>query len=93
MSYLLNDSTLLYPFRVENPSMCNGGVGGGIIHYSWWGDILWQYEFANDIYQHHHDITPLPNGNILLLVWERHTAFQDEESEYYYTFTNFLKSE
>ena len=83
ISYLLNDSTLLYPFRVENPSMCNGGVGGGIIHYSWWGDILWQYEFANDIYQHHHDITPLPNGNILLLVWERHTAFQDEESEYY----------
>ena len=24
--YLLEDSTLIYPFRVENPSMCNGGV-------------------------------------------------------------------
>ena len=32
MSYLLKDSTLIYPYRVENPSMCNGGVGGGITH-------------------------------------------------------------
>ncbi len=71
MSYLLKDSTLLYPFRVENPSMCNGGVGGGIIHYNWDGDVLWHYELATELYQHHHDIAPLPNGNILVLVWER----------------------
>ena len=82
-SYLLKDSTLLYPYRVENPSMCQGGVGGGIVLYSWNGEILWQYEFSDDIYQHHHDISPLPNGNILVLVWERHTAIQDSESEYY----------
>ena len=83
MSYLLEDSTLLYPYRVENPSMCNGGVGGGIVLHNWFGDILWQYEFSNDMYQLHHDISPLPNGNILVLAWERHPAFQDQESEYY----------
>ena len=83
MPYLFQDSTLLYPYRVVNPSMCNGGVGGGISHYTWDGDLLWNYEFFNDSYQHHHDIQPLPDGNILVLAWERHTATQDDETEYY----------
>ena len=34
----------------------------------------WNYEIANDTYQLHHDIEPLPNGNILVLAWERKTA-------------------
>ena len=83
MSYLLKDSTLIYPYRVENPSMCNGGVGGGITHYNWNGDVLWNYEFSNDSYQHHHDIQPMPNGNILVLLWERHTATQGTDTEFY----------
>ena len=29
MPYLQEDSTLIYPYRVENPSMNIGGVGGG----------------------------------------------------------------
>ena len=76
MPYLLKDSTLIYPYRVSNPSMNSGGVGGGISKYSWEGDLLWSYEFANDIYQHHHDVEPLPNGNILIIVWERKTIAQ-----------------
>ena len=83
MSYLLSDSTLIYPYRQENPSMCNGGVGGGISHYAWDGDLIWSYEFSSDGYQHHHDIQPMPNGNILILVWERHTEIQGSETEFY----------
>ena len=82
MPYLLRDSTLLYPYRLENPSMCNGGVGGGISLYDWDGTVLWNHEFSNDSYQHHHDIQPMPNGNVLVIAWERHTAFQDENSEF-----------
>ena len=65
MPYLFQDSTLLYPYRVVNPSMCNGGVGGGISHYTWDGDLLWNYEFFTDSYQHHHDIQPLPNLSLI----------------------------
>ena len=83
MPYLLQDSTLIYPYRVVDPSMFSGGVGGGLNYYNWAGDVLWNYEIANDSYQHHHDIQPLPNGHILVLVWERHTATQDDETEYY----------
>ncbi len=73
MPYLLKDSTLIYPYRVPNPTMNSGGVGGGISKYSWAGDLLWSYEIANNLYQHHHDVEPLPNGNILVIVWERKT--------------------
>ena len=41
--YLLEDITLLYPYRVENPSMNAAGVGGGISKYSWDGDLLWSF--------------------------------------------------
>lgn len=74
MPYLLEDSTLLYPYRVSNPSMNSGGVGGGVSKYSWDGELLWYYEMSNSTYQHHHDVEPLPNGNILAIVWEKKTA-------------------
>jgi len=50
MPYLLADSTIIYPYRVEFPSMEAGGVGGGIQKQSWDGEILWEYEFANEQY-------------------------------------------
>ena len=74
MPYLMPDSTMWYPYRVANPTMGAGGVGGGISKYSWDGELLWDYEVSNDTYQHHHDIEPLPNGNVLVIAWERKTA-------------------
>ena len=41
MPYLLQDSTLVYPYRVSNPTMSSGGVGGGISKHNWDGDLLW----------------------------------------------------
>ena len=74
MPYLNSDSTLIYPYRVPNPTMSVGGVGGGISIYSWDGDLLWDYEVSDENYQHHHDVEPLPNGNILVIAWEKKTA-------------------
>ena len=74
MPYLLPDSSIIYPYRVPNPTMDSGGVGGGIEKQSWDGEILWDYTFSDDTYQHHHDVEPLPNENILIIVWEKKTA-------------------
>ncbi len=74
MPYLLPDSTIIYPYVVQNPSMVAGGVGGGIQIIDWNGNILWDYQIANSQYQQHHDVEPLPNGNILVLTWEKKTA-------------------
>jgi hypothetical protein len=51
-----------------------GGVGGGLQKQSWNGNILWEYTFSDENYQHHHDVEPLPNGNVLIIVWEKKTA-------------------
>jgi len=66
------ENTLLYyPCRSDNPTMEAGGVGGKVIIYDWEGNNLWNYELSNNTYQHHHDIAVLPNGNILMVAWER----------------------
>jgi len=74
MPYLLPDSSIIYPYRVPNPYMNAGGVGGGIQRITWDGTILWNYFFSDATYQHHHDIEPLPSGNVLIIVWEAKTA-------------------
>lgn len=73
MPYLMPDSTLYYPFKVQNPTMSNGGVGGGIQYLDWDGSIIWEHIISDENYQHHHDIQPLPNGNVLVIAWERKT--------------------
>jgi hypothetical protein len=62
MAYLQHDSTIIYPYRVQNPTMTNGGVGGGIARLDWDSNILWYYTVSDSQYQHHHDIQPLPNA-------------------------------
>jgi len=65
---------LIYPYRVDNPTMQSGGVGGAVQCLTWEGELVWEFILSNDEYQHHHDIEPLPNGNILLIAWEKKTA-------------------
>ena len=68
------NTLLLYPYRVSNPTMESGGVGGAFEVLTWDGDLVWEYELSNYDYQHHHDVEPLPNGNVLVIAWERKTA-------------------
>ena len=39
--------------------------------FDWEGNRLWDYVYSNDNHHQHHDIEPLPNGNVLILAWER----------------------
>jgi len=72
MPYLLPDSTLMFPGRVQDPSYMDvSSAGGKLVKYNWSGQIIWEYEFADSMYIQHHDIEPLPNGNVLLLAYER----------------------
>ncbi len=82
-SYLTPEGNLLRTARF-------GAAGGGVEMFNWEGDLVWSYRFAGDNFSQHHDIAPLPNGNILVLAWEafkanevieagRDTALVDEE--------------
>lgn len=71
MAYLMPDSTLYYPCLIDNPYMQIAAAGGRILKYSWNGDILWDFTWSGMNFIQHHDIEPLPNGNILLISNER----------------------
>ena len=71
MPYLNQDSTIWYPCKSSNPTMVSGGVGGLIQKLDWNNNIIWEFSMSNDSLQHHHDIEPMPNGNILIIAWSR----------------------
>lgn len=69
-SYLTTDGSL-YRSEIVSGSFSSGGSTGQISKYNWDGDLVWRGTIAEeDVLHHHHDITILPNGNILALVWE-----------------------
>lgn len=69
-AYLLEDGNLLRTGTDHNDDFSAGGKGGYIEEMDWDGNILWQYQYSDSEKSLHHDIEPLPNGNILALSWE-----------------------
>jgi len=70
---LLPNGTLLRTGQPMTQFMAGGGAGGVVEKISWDGTVLWKYEQYGSTFRSHHDVEALPNGNILLLVWESHT--------------------
>ena len=54
------------------PQFVAGGASGYLEEVTWHNELVWSWSalprFAS---LSHHDVTPLPNGNVLVLVWER----------------------
>ncbi|MEM6567165.1 MAG: aryl-sulfate sulfotransferase [Planctomycetota bacterium] len=74
-AYLQDDGTLFRSARQdEDPRFAGGGIGGILQQIAPDGEVLWQYEFADESRCQHHDIEVLPNGNVLLIAWERISA-------------------
>lgn len=72
--YLLENGNLLRPARIGGNSFNSGGSGGRVELYDWDGNLLWFYNYSSNTYRQHHDIEPLPNGNVLILAWELKTS-------------------
>jgi len=71
--YLMPDGSLLFPSKLNsNTTFIGGGGGGGRLElYSETSQLIWRYDYyvPND-YCAHHDVEPLPNGNILVIAWD-----------------------
>jgi hypothetical protein len=65
--YLLENGNLLRTGRTSSNDIVFGGQGGVIELYNWEGNLLWQYYYDTPQYRQHHDIFPMPNGNVLIL--------------------------
>jgi hypothetical protein len=67
------DGRLIRAKRLKNTAqdtIMGGGAGAMVEIVDWDNNLLWSYELNNSRLRLHHDIAPMPNGNILLLAWE-----------------------
>ena len=69
--YILPDASVLIPYRAFHIPWGGGAMNGRISRFNFWGELLWDYVVDIENISPHHDIEPLPNGNILLLSWEK----------------------
>ena len=76
--YLFQGGELLRPCRAQNVQMTGAAAGGRIQRIALNGTILWDYTFSDANNQPHHDICPMPNGNVLIVAWERKTQAQGQ---------------
>ncbi len=68
---ILPNGKLLGIFKDPNAQIEFGGYGGIVKILNINGTVEWEYTLSNENFVLHHDVEMLPNGNVLLLVWER----------------------
>jgi hypothetical protein len=75
--YLLPNGNLLRPAELGGRERTFGGGPaplGRIQEFTWDGEVVWDYTFFNDRQLPHHDICRMPNGNVLMVVWDKKTT-------------------
>lgn len=73
-TYLLENGDLLRLSGFGNDiDFMGGGRAGRVEKFDEHSNLLWEYVYANDQHYSHHDIEPLPNGNVLIIAWESKT--------------------
>jgi hypothetical protein len=75
-SHLLGNGHLLHSAKLPGEELffTGPGDGGKLQEFSWDGELIWDFKLHNEKQLQHHAITPLPNGHLLLLVWELKSA-------------------
>jgi len=76
-AYLLENGHLLRPGSLNGEEMSFGGgpgAGGRVQEFTWEGELVWDFKLFNNKQLPHHDITRLPNGNVLMIVWDKKTT-------------------
>jgi len=68
-AYLLENGNLVRTTLASSP-IFSGGAQGRIEMFNSEGDKIWNFLYASDQYNQHHDVEILPNGNVLLIAWE-----------------------
>jgi hypothetical protein len=75
-AYFLENGHLLRAATLDDREriFSGAGQGGRVQEFDWDGGLVWDFKFHDDKRVAHHDICRLPNGNVLLIVWEIKTG-------------------
>lgn len=71
MALLQPDGSLLRTANTSNAIFAAGGRGGRIERFDWNGNLTWAYDLSTDSLCQHHDLCVMPNGNLLVSLWDR----------------------
>ncbi len=70
-AHVMPDGTLVRAIQIGGLTVT--GMTGRIERLAFDGTLLWQYQLAGPFRYAHHDIEPMPNGNVLVIAWDRRT--------------------
>ena len=73
-TYMIPGGTLVRTVSRTGNSFTGGPICGEVQKIDWNGNVIWDYVYSTTQYCTHHDICPMPNGNVLLIAYERKTA-------------------
>ena len=71
---MLPGGNLIRSIAHSGNSFNGGGMCGEVQTSDYNGNILWDFVYSTPTYCTHHDICPMPNGNVLLISYETKTA-------------------
>ena len=57
-----------------------GGTGGILQEIAWDGSVVWEWRLSTAERVLHHDLEPLPNGNVLAIGWEVKTPAEARQA-------------
>ncbi len=73
-AYLLENGNLIKCKRAASSTVNDriwAGGGGEIVEIrTWENELLHSFTLNDSLYRLHHDVAPMPNGNILMIAWE-----------------------
>ncbi|NVO19912.1 MAG: aryl-sulfate sulfotransferase [Bacteroidetes bacterium] len=75
-TYLLAGGVLLRTVNHQGNYFTGGPISGEVQKVDWSGNVLWDFVYSTQDYCTHHDIQGMPDGNVLLISYERKTAAQ-----------------
>ncbi len=73
-TYVMPGGILWRTVTLSGTSFTGGPISGRVQKYNYSGTLLWDYTYSTTSYVSHHDICPMPNGNVLMIAYERKTA-------------------
>lgn len=73
-SYIAPGGTLVRSVAKSGNSFTGGPICGQIQKVDWSGNIIWDFVYSTTNYVTHHDHHVMPNGNVLLIVYERKSS-------------------
>lgn len=75
-SYMLEGGNIIRTISNQGNSLNGGGITGAVQTSDWNGNVVWDFVYSSANYCLHHDICPLPNGNVLMISYDVYSAAQ-----------------